>query len=140
MTEYLPVGTQVQCVSRYGTITGTVIAHAHARAMPLDPLVETTAGTIFRLDADTLTDRGGDQWERVLPTRNVYLNVYADGTVGKTEHNTFDEAAVRSQYGKTRVGILRQTKRGGAIVNAMMHPTTPRLRSASFPEGINPFS
>lgn len=69
-----------------------------------------------------------------------FTNVYADGSVGSTKHTTFNNAHVHSKYGKTRVGILEQHFQNGGIITARIVPTSPKLRTASSPNGSNPFS
>jgi hypothetical protein len=93
----------------------------------------------FRLDRN-LRDNEGDVWSREAPSTAVYHNIYADGSVGNTAHKSFTAAQYASAYGKVRVGILKQTMRGDAVVDASVHATTPQLRTRTNPDGINPFA
>lgn len=133
VADTVTVGTTL-VTGGMGTFQGKVIAILPDNGC----VVEHTTGRLYRLNA-SLVDTDGDQWRKHEPETKVYINVYADGTVGSTRHKSQDEAALRSKYGKTRVGIPRQTLRGGVIVDALMQATTPVMRSASNPSGINPF-
>lgn len=108
-----------------------------------DLLVQrTNEADIYRINPTTLKETFGGVWEIVKPVVETvrFWNVYADGSLGPFGHETFEDALDRSAYGKVRVGVLQQTKREGAIVDAAMLPTVPTLRTPLDPEGINPFA
>lgn len=137
VTASIPVGTEMQ-IDGSTSYRGFVIACALDGAL----LVETRSAGICKLDPVTHEDRDGDQWSVVKPVGETvrFWNVYADGSIGSGAHATFEAAYSHSKYRKVRVGILRQTKRGGAIVDAAMIPTVPTLRTRFNPSGSNPFA
>lgn len=131
------VGDLMKCVSAGLPCSGVVIASVMAGV-----IVETTFGSVYKIDPVTLKDTDGDLWEITKPpvTTTTYLNVYADGSLGATPHSNLADATKYSQFGKVRVGILRQNKEADAIVDARMIDTYPQLRTSTNPEGINPFN
>lgn len=132
------LGTQL----RHAYFTATVFAVAPNG----DLMVETkgTSPSYYRLDAATLTDTDGDTWVIVEesptppPSLPVYRNIYADGTIGRTAHETRREAMLYSTYGKVRVGVLTQRTEDGEVVGAFVTSTEPQLRTR---DGVtNPFA
>lgn len=93
-----------------------------------------------RVHAAATMTSGDDIVNKVEPLVKTYRNIYADGTIGTTEHKSYDECSMRSKYGKTRVGMLINETRGGVIVSSKVHPTLPKLRTSRNPGGINPFA
>lgn len=87
--------------------------------------------------------RGAESMDDVInkPTKPVvtFQNVYANGTVGSTKHQTLEAAQKRSQYGKVRVGILQVERIDGGITFARTIPTRGFLRTRSDPTGSYPF-
>jgi hypothetical protein len=77
---------------------------------------------------------GDDVIVKVVKTER-YRNIYADGTMGSTVHDTEEAAKLRSQYGKVRVGVLHQTLEDGKLVRATMIAASPWFRSRGFPSG-----
>jgi hypothetical protein len=134
------LGTLLRC----RTFDATVVAVAPSG----DLMVETTGSSpcYYRLDAATLKDTDGDTWEVVVPPPpapsmvDVYRNIYADGSIGRTAHKTRQEAMRYSTYGKVRVGILEQEMEGDLVVEASVSPTAPQLREYDNPTGYNPYA
>jgi hypothetical protein len=80
------------------------------------------------------TTSGDDVIVKVTTTHR-YRNIYADGSMGETTHDTEDAAKLRSKYGKVRVGVLHQTLENGKLVRAALTAGTPWFRNRSVPNG-----
>lgn len=135
----LSVGDELFCRLGGGTpalLKGTVLFLDDERV-----IVETDGPSmLYAINRRTMKDRDGDYWFKQAPAKTEWLNVYADGTVGRTAHDSWEDAVDRSQYGKTRVGILEREVRGGCVKSARVHPTTPQLRTPEQPGGYNPYA
>ena len=61
-----------------------------------------------------------------------YLNIYDDGTIGKTEHRTQADARERFKVGKVRVGYLIRTKLADKVVDCFTCGTAATTRHSAF--------
>jgi hypothetical protein len=133
------VGDKVRCLG-YAAITGKVIALTDAGQLVVQKTGSVTSSA-YIVGAD-LRDADGDLWEVVpdAPNVTVYRNIYADGTIGSTEHRSYTDALAHTKYGKVAVGYLKQVRTtNGEIVNAAVYPRRPQLRTRSGGT-VNPFA
>lgn len=120
-----------------GVRIATVVTVAHGVAM------FQRAGTAYMIDVTTGKDQFGSTWTPTKPAPKRirrWQNIYADGTIGASKHATRSAALERSKYGKVRVATLRTDTVDGGVVDALVTPTTPQLRTSSNPSGSNPFN
>lgn len=100
--------------------------HVAIERRQLDGRVSSTPGV----------ESGDDIVEKVA-IRTEYLNIYTDGTIGATRHETLQDAKDRPKYGKIRVGIMSREYHNGILVSAAVTNTPAMLRTRS--GATNPF-
>lgn len=109
-------------------LSGRVYSSPHVaiERRQLDGRVSSTPGV----------ESGDDIVEKVA-IRTEYLNIYTDGTIGATRHETLQDAKDRPKYGKIRVGIMSREYHNGILVSAAVTNTPAMLRTRS--GATNPF-